>query len=209
MGSFSTLLNREELLLKQGFWRNRWLAEFSFIYQINVLRRIWISPANRISDSQKTMHMLLYVRVEGKYRPLPLPISSLHSIRPITSKAAHPPDRGRLGANIFGVWSTYVLCSTYLFWLLLLLGTAGTTGSIGLALLPTYRCLLLGTATGGGLLLGSGGLGHRAVEQMAFKNEGSGGRLARAPAAIFFASPTLAAPSRACRPLRTQRLRTL
>ena len=194
MDSFSTLLNREELLLKQGFWRNRWLAEFSFIYQINVLRRIWISPANRISDSQKPMHMLLYVRVEGKYRPLPLPISSLHSIRPITSKAAHPPDRGRLGANIFGVWSTYVLCSTYLFWLLLLLGTAGTTGSIGLALLPTYRCLLLGTATGGGLLLGSGGLGHLAAGKNGIQKmrRASGGRLARRPASI----------SRACQPRR-------
>ena len=53
-------------------------------------------------------------------------------------------------------------CSTYLLGLPLLLGTASAASPIGLALLPTRRCLLLlGTAAGGLLLGSSSGLGHR------------------------------------------------
>ena len=108
-----------------------------------------------------------------------------HQKHPTSSRPRKPR------ANIFG---HVCMCSTYLLGLPLLLGTAGTAGSIGLALLPTCRCLLLGTATGGGLLLGSGGLGHLAAGKNGIQKmrRASGGRLARRPASI----------SRACQPRR-------
>ena len=108
-----------------------------------------------------------------------------HQKHPTSSRPRKPR------ANIFG---HVCMCSTYLLGLPLFLGTAGTAGSIGLALFATCRCLLLVTATGRGLLLGSGGLGHLAAEKMAFKK--CRGRLAVASHA---GRPAI---SRACQPSR-------